>query len=99
MSESEVPLNPPVPRSTHGFEPLPRTTPQPSRAGRSLGPGFDLSLYLVTGRDLLPHGKSYLASLEEGLRGGVTVVQVREKSVDTAEVRYPSVPICSDVLL
>ncbi|KAH9045113.1 thiamine biosynthetic bifunctional enzyme [Lactarius hengduanensis] len=98
MSESEVPLNPPVPRSTHGFEPLPRTTPQPSRAGRSLGPGFDLSLYLVTGRDLLPHGKSYLASLEEGLRGGVTVVQVREKSVDTAEfleIARDTVSLCA----
>ncbi|KAH9083751.1 thiamine biosynthetic bifunctional enzyme [Lactarius deliciosus] len=69
-----------------------------SRASRSLGPGFDLSLYLVTGRDLLPHGKSYLASLEEALRGGVTVVQVREKSVDTAEfleIARDTVSLCA----
>ncbi|KAH9063611.1 thiamine biosynthetic bifunctional enzyme, partial [Lactarius vividus] len=56
--------------------PLSRTTPRPSHAGRSLGPGFDLSLYLVTGRDLL-HGKA--------LRGGVTVVQVHKKSVEIIE--------------
>ncbi|KAK7045553.1 thiamine biosynthetic bifunctional enzyme [Paramarasmius palmivorus] len=34
----------------------------------------DYSVYLVTGRDLLPPGK-----------GGVTVVQIREKTADTAE--------------
>ncbi|KAI0268629.1 Hydroxyethylthiazole kinase [Gloeopeniophorella convolvens] len=48
-------------------------------------PPIDYSLYLVTGRDLLPPGKTYLASLEEALQGGVTVVQVREKNADTAE--------------
>ncbi|KAH7888813.1 Hydroxyethylthiazole kinase family-domain-containing protein [Phlebopus sp. FC_14] len=45
----------------------------------------DYSLYLVTGRELLPEGKTYLESLEESLRGGVTVVQVREKNSDTLE--------------
>ncbi|KAJ3512635.1 hypothetical protein NLJ89_g3408 [Agrocybe chaxingu] len=47
--------------------------------------GVDYSLYLVTGRTLLPPGKDYLESLEESIRGGVTVVQVREKDVDTRE--------------
>ncbi|KAF6763224.1 thiamine biosynthetic bifunctional enzyme [Ephemerocybe angulata] len=46
---------------------------------------IDYSVYLVTGRDLLPPGKSYLESLEESIRGGVTVVQVREKDADTGE--------------
>ncbi|KAJ7218098.1 thiamine biosynthetic bifunctional enzyme Thi4, partial [Mycena pura] len=46
---------------------------------------IDFSLYLVTDRSLLPDGKAYLESLEQALLGGVTVVQVREKSADTAE--------------
>lgn len=46
---------------------------------------IDYSLYLVTGRDLLPEGTTYLESLEESLRGGVTVVQIREKHADTLE--------------
>ncbi|EGO25805.1 hypothetical protein SERLADRAFT_348122 [Serpula lacrymans var. lacrymans S7.9] len=45
----------------------------------------DYSLYLVTGRELLPQGKDYLVSLEESLQGGVTIVQVREKHIDTLE--------------
>ncbi|KAF9453639.1 thiamine biosynthetic bifunctional enzyme Thi4 [Macrolepiota fuliginosa MF-IS2] len=45
----------------------------------------DYSIYLVTGRELLPPGKDYLESLEESLQGGVTVVQIREKNADTAE--------------
>ncbi|EKM54330.1 uncharacterized protein PHACADRAFT_123292 [Phanerochaete carnosa HHB-10118-sp] len=47
---------------------------------------FDYSLYLVTGRDLLPPAKDYLESLEEALKGGVTLVQVREKTADTGEI-------------
>ncbi|KAF5351697.1 hypothetical protein D9756_007742 [Leucocoprinus leucothites] len=43
------------------------------------------SIYLVTGRDLLPPGKGYLESLDEALQGGVTVVQIREKEADTKE--------------
>lgn len=46
---------------------------------------IDFSLYLVTGRELLPAGKEYLESLEEALQGGVTVVQIREKKSDTLE--------------
>ncbi|KAH9942289.1 Hydroxyethylthiazole kinase [Epithele typhae] len=48
-------------------------------------PVLDYSVYLVTGRELLPTGKTYLESLEESLIGGVTLVQVREKQVDTGE--------------
>ncbi|KAF8552510.1 Hydroxyethylthiazole kinase [Imleria badia] len=46
---------------------------------------IDYSLYLVTGRELLPEGKVYSDFLREALEGGVTVVQVREKKADTAE--------------
>ncbi|KAF9227454.1 thiamine biosynthetic bifunctional enzyme [Gyrodon lividus] len=45
----------------------------------------DYSLYLVTGRELLPEGKTYGDTLREALQGGVTVVQVREKKSDTLE--------------
>ncbi|KAI0743772.1 Hydroxyethylthiazole kinase [Daedaleopsis nitida] len=48
-------------------------------------PTVDYSLYLVTGRELLPQGKDYFESLEESIRGGVTLVQVREKDADTGE--------------
>ncbi|WWC91700.1 hydroxyethylthiazole kinase [Kwoniella dendrophila CBS 6074] len=46
---------------------------------------LDYSIYLVTGRELLPPGKDYYESLEESLQGGVTLVQVREKNADTGE--------------
>jgi hypothetical protein len=46
-------------------------------------PEIDYSLYLVTGRHLLPPDTDYYESLEEALKGGVTVVQVREKTEDT----------------
>ncbi|CAK9782890.1 putative thiamine biosynthetic bifunctional enzyme [Cutaneotrichosporon oleaginosum] len=48
-------------------------------------PTADYSVYLVTGREILPEGKDYYESLEESLQGGVTVVQVREKNIDTGE--------------
>ncbi|KAI0829695.1 Hydroxyethylthiazole kinase [Trametes gibbosa] len=48
-------------------------------------PSIDYSVYLVTGRELLPQGKDYLESLEESIQGGVTLVQVREKNTDTGE--------------
>ncbi|KAL4260942.1 Thiamine biosynthetic bifunctional enzyme Thi4 [Pleurotus pulmonarius] len=46
---------------------------------------IDYSLYLVTGRELLPPGKDYYESLEESLQGGVTIVQIREKVTETRE--------------
>ncbi|PFH53734.1 hypothetical protein AMATHDRAFT_136883 [Amanita thiersii Skay4041] len=48
-------------------------------------PQIDYSLYLVTGRELVPPGKTYLESLKEALQGGVTVVQIREKNTETSE--------------
>lgn len=39
---------------------------------------LEYGLYLVTGRELLPEGVSYLESLEESVRDGhVSVVQIR----------------------
>ncbi|CAL1707066.1 unnamed protein product [Somion occarium] len=60
-------------------------------------PHVDYSLYLVTGRDLLPPGKDYFESLEESIRGGVTLVQIREKATDTGkflEIARRSLEIC-----
>lgn len=57
-------------------------------------PPVGFSLYYVTGRSLLPPAPSsytgpaenyYLEHLEQALKGGVTVVQVREKDVDGGE--------------
>lgn len=44
----------------------------------------DYSLYLVTDRDCLG-GKDFVATVEQALRGGATVVQVREKNLSTLE--------------
>lgn len=44
----------------------------------------DYSLYLVTDRDCLG-GKDFAATVEQALRGGATVVQVREKNLSTLE--------------
>lgn len=43
---------------------------------------IDLSLYLVTDREILG-GRSLLEAVEGALRGGVTVLQYREKSAST----------------
>lgn len=62
---------------------------------------IDYSVYLVTGRDLLPPGKDYYESLDESLRDGhVTVVQLREKHADTIdfiELAKKSLAICDKV--
>lgn len=65
---------------------------------------IDYSLYLVTGRELLPPGVDYYESLEASLSGGdkVTVVQLREKHADTAEfldIAKRSLAICDKVLI
>ncbi|CVK18386.1 thiamine phosphate synthase [Sporomusa sphaeroides] len=44
----------------------------------------DYSLYLVTDRDCLG-GKDLVATVEQALQGGATVVQVREKNLSTLE--------------
>ncbi|KAI0066253.1 thiamine biosynthetic bifunctional enzyme [Artomyces pyxidatus] len=62
------------------------------------GKDIDYSLYLVTGRDLLPAGKTYLQSLEEAIQGGVTTVQVREKDADTGEfleIAQQTIALCA----
>lgn len=46
-------------------------------------PQVDYSLYLVTERSLLPEGSDFLEHLELCLKGGVTLVQLREKNLDT----------------
>ncbi|CED85256.1 thiamine biosynthetic bifunctional enzyme [Phaffia rhodozyma] len=45
----------------------------------------DLKNSTSSSPDLLPPSKDYYESLEESLQGGVTIVQVREKDVDTGE--------------
>jgi thiamine-phosphate diphosphorylase/hydroxyethylthiazole kinase len=61
----------------------------------------DYSLYLVTGRELLPPGVDYYEHLDQTLRGGkVTVVQIREKHVDNGEfldIAQRSLAICDKV--
>lgn len=55
---------------------------------RMTRPAVDYSLYYVTGRALLPSSSDpdyYLQHLELALKGGVTVVQIREKDVDGGE--------------
>ncbi|KAE8222686.1 hypothetical protein CF319_g4148 [Tilletia indica] len=57
--------------------------------GPGAGPAFksiDYSVYLVTSRDLLPRNTDFLQHLKLALsKGDVTVVQLREKSLDTGE--------------
>jgi hypothetical protein len=61
----------------------------------------DYSLYLVTGRELLPPGVDYYESLEASIRdGGVTIVQLREKTIETSrflDVAKRSLTICDRV--
>lgn len=45
---------------------------------------FDLSLYLVTDRSL-SKGRSIEHIVEEAVKGGVTIVQLREKNISTIE--------------
>ncbi|KAI8823468.1 Hydroxyethylthiazole kinase family-domain-containing protein [Fimicolochytrium jonesii] len=45
-------------------------------------PSFDLSLYLVTDQDLLA-GRDLIEVVQQAIAGGVTLVQLREKKLDT----------------
>ena len=58
----------------------------------------DYSVYLVTGRELLPPGVDYFKSLDLCLsQGNVTVVQIREKDAETnefLEIARKSLEIC-----
>ncbi len=51
---------------------------------RTITSNIDWSLYLVTDRDL-SRGRSTLDIVKAAVRGGVTVVQLREKSADTRQ--------------
>ncbi|KAH3903478.1 related to Thiamine biosynthetic bifunctional enzyme [Saccharomycodes ludwigii] len=42
-------------------------------------------LYLVTDSSMLPVGHSFVEQVEEALKGGVTIVQLREKNLETGE--------------
>lgn len=67
-------------------------------AGSFAAMALDLSVYLVTGRELLPPGKDYFASLEESIRNGhVSIVQIREKKASFQEfldIARASLTIC-----
>ena len=58
----------------------------------------DYSVYLVTGRELLPPGVDYYESLDRSLsQGNVTLVQIREKDAETSEfleIARKSLAIC-----
>ncbi len=43
----------------------------------------ELRLYLVTDRGLCPEGRSLVQTVKEAVEGGVTMVQLREKDIDT----------------
>ncbi|WFD30186.1 hypothetical protein MSPP1_001203 [Malassezia sp. CBS 17886] len=61
----------------------------------------DYSVYLVTGRELLPEGMGYLESLEASLRdGNVSMVQIREKKASYKEfvdIARTSLAVCDKV--
>lgn len=46
-------------------------------------PPLDLSLYLVTSSDLLSSDTTLAKHVEAAIKGGVSVVQLREKKLDT----------------
>lgn len=48
-------------------------------------PTIDYSLYLVTDSGLLPSGRSLLEQVERAIKGGVTIVQLREKKLSFEE--------------
>lgn len=46
---------------------------------------FDVSLYLVTDRNLLKAGRNFYDAVEESLQNGVTMLQLREKDISSRE--------------
>ncbi|KAI8322768.1 TMP-TENI-domain-containing protein [Martensiomyces pterosporus] len=46
---------------------------------------FDLTLYLVTDSGMVPRGKTLPQVVDEAIQGGVTLVQLREKTADTGD--------------
>jgi len=43
----------------------------------------NLALYLVTDSGLLAKGKDFVEHIKDAVRGGVTIVQLREKQLET----------------
>ncbi|EPS45350.1 hypothetical protein H072_638 [Dactylellina haptotyla CBS 200.50] len=70
MSMSQISVHEAAPR-------VPSMSPSPP-------PKLDLSLYLVTSSSLLPPGATLESHVEAAIKGGVTIVQLREKTLDTA---------------
>jgi len=46
---------------------------------------LNLSLYLVTDRTNVKDEEVFLTKIEDSLKGGVTLVQLREKNISTRE--------------
>lgn len=46
-------------------------------------PPLDLSLYLVKSSDLLPPNTTLAEHVEASIKGGVSIIQLREKKLDT----------------
>ncbi|GMM28508.1 bifunctional hydroxyethylthiazole kinase/thiamine-phosphate diphosphorylase [Martiniozyma asiatica (nom. inval.)] len=44
---------------------------------------LDYTLYLVTNSDIVPEGLNFYEQVEKALQNGVTIVQLREKNMDT----------------
>lgn len=57
-------------------------------------PNLDLSVYLVTDSGLIPPGSALPAVVEAAIAGGASIVQLREKELDTR----PFVEIATEVL-
>jgi thiamine-phosphate diphosphorylase/hydroxyethylthiazole kinase len=63
-------------------------------------PTPDYSVYLVTARSQVPAGVDYLDALRAALKGGVTLVQIREKDIETDEfldIARKSLAVCDEV--
>ncbi|OUM51115.1 hypothetical protein BVG19_g199 [[Candida] boidinii] len=46
---------------------------------------FDLSIYLVTNAEMVPEGIDFVEQVKRAVESGVTIVQLREKDIDTRE--------------
>ncbi|KAF3925167.1 hypothetical protein ABW20_dc0102038 [Dactylellina cionopaga] len=78
ISETPTPSPPPAPPTPTVVPPAPTPLSLPTP------PKLDFSLYLVTNSSLLPPGASLESHVESAIKGGVTIVQLREKTLDTA---------------
>ena len=74
--------------------------PHPLTTSSMAPPTPDYSVYLVTARSQVPAGVDYLDALRAALKGGVTLVQIREKDVETDEfldIARKSLAVCDEV--